>query len=333
MAARSATRLTPFDVNWLRSRPFGEAVAAECRKPFDVIHVDTIGLIPYVPREALRKTLLNHHNVESHMLFRRASQQSSRWLRLYISREAAKLARLEAEMCPAVGSNLVVSRLDGERLQELAPNSRIHVVENGVDVQYFTPSREVAGDEHSLVFAGSMGWYPNAHAMTFFLQEVWPRLLAKDSEYRLTIVGHNPTESLREVAGRTPRVTVTGSVADVRPYLEEAGVYVCPILDGGGTRLKVLDALSMKRALVATPLAVEGLGLTPGRHFLAADTPAQFVESILSVRGDPLKRQALGEAGREFVETNYSWSLIAERLSEAYRLVQAESLRGATPAA
>ena len=324
MAARGAFRSTPFDVNWLRSNPFRNEVAAACRRPFDVIHVDTIGLIPYVPPAAFRKTILNHHNVESHMLSRRASQEGSWWRRRYISREAVKLARLEAEVCPAVALNLTVSSLDGERLQELAPKSRIFVVQNGVDVEYFTPARQAPADGHSLVFAGSMGWYPNVHAMSFFLEEVWPRLLAKDPQYRLTIVGHNPPQSLRVIAEKLPNVTVTGTVADVRPYLEESAVYVCPILDGGGTRLKVLDALSMKRALVATKLAVEGLELVPGRHFLAAETPAEFVDSILSLREDPSKREALGDAGREFVEAKYSWSLIAGHLSDAYRLVQAQ---------
>lgn len=323
MAAATAIQSTPYDVNWLRSRRFAEAVSSACTVAYDAIHVDSIGLIPYLPREVLHKTVLNHHNVESHMLFRRASQEASRWRRQYISREAVKLAHLEAATCPAVGLNVVVSRLDGERLQELAPNSRIHVVENGVDVDYFTPGPAARSGARSLVFAGSMGWYPNANAMTFFLQDVWPMLLSKDPEYRLSIVGHNPPPSLRTLAGGLPNVTVTGSVPDVRPHLERAAVYVCPILDGGGTRLKVLDALSMQRALVATPLAVEGLGLVPGRHFMPAATPAEFVESILSLRDDPAKRDALGRAGREFVEGHFSWSLIAGRLSEAYRLVQA----------
>lgn len=324
-AGLSAVRPDPFDVNWLRSRAFATAVEVALRRGFDVIHCDTIGLIPYLPRWALARTVLNHHNVESHLLIRRGNQESSWWRRAYLLRDGAKLARLEAKVAPLVGVNLVVSELDGQRLQEVAPGSRLRVVENGVDVEYFNVLGKVQPDDRSLVFAGSMGWYPNANGMYYFIEEVWPKLLAADSRFHLTIVGQGPTSRLRAIAEAVPNVKVTGAVEDVRPYIEQAAVYVCPILDGGGTRLKVLDALAMRRPLVATPLAVEGLGLSPGRHFLESRSPQEFVDHILSLRDNPIHREALGAEGRDFVVSHFSWDLIGKRLLDAYDLVRTRS--------
>jgi glycosyltransferase involved in cell wall biosynthesis len=162
-----------------------------------------------------------------------------------------------------------------------------------------------------------MHWYPNRDAVRILLDDIWPRLNADGRERRLTVVGQNPIPPLLRAA-RGGRVAAPGFVDDVRPYLDRATVFVCPIRDGGGTRLKVLDALAMSRPLVATGLTVEGLGLEDGRHYLRAETADQFVAAIRRVERDEDLRRRLATEGRRLVESRFAWGIAGERLRAAY---------------
>jgi glycosyltransferase involved in cell wall biosynthesis len=252
--------------------------------------------------------------VQSHLFQRRADNERSVLRRCYLRREVSKLRREERRVCPRVDLNIAVSRLDAERLQEIAGPIPTAVVENGVDVDYFHPVE--SDTRRELVFAGSLGTYPNRDAVTFLLSEIWPALQAAAPDYRVTVVGPDPTPTML-AAARDPRVAVTGVVPDVRPYMARAAVYVCPMRVGGGTRLKVLDALAMEKPLVATALAVEGLDLIEERHYLRAETAAEFVAQIRRLEGDAQLRRALGRAGRALAR-RYSWDVIGERLRRAY---------------
>ncbi len=328
MAALGFFQTTPYDVNWLRSPRLAQAVASVLRRePFDVIHVDTIGLMPMLPESPPASVVLNHHNVESHMLFRRAEREESTWKKVYMRREAAKLAELERRAGQSVALNLVVSDLDGERLRSVAPAAPTCVIANGVDTAYFAPGQDPVGDGHHLVFAGSLGWYPNHDAMMFFLGEVWPELVARDPHFRFSLIGRSPRAEVCELAAADSRIAVTGEVPDVRPYAHQAGIYVCPIRDGGGTRLKILDALAMGKAMVATSMAVEGLEMIPGQHFLPANSPEEFVRYICELRDQPELRRRLGSEGRRLVESRFAWPIIGAELEAAYRSVARTPVR------
>jgi glycosyltransferase involved in cell wall biosynthesis len=309
----------PYDVCWLRSQSFTGAVGRRwATGSYDLIHVDTIGLMQYIGPPGRPKTVLNHHNIESQAMARRAERDPSPLIRHYCRRDGAKLRRLEQRDAPLVSMNLVVSELDGTRLREVAPKARTAVVDNGVDVEYFRPSGAVGPVPASLVFAGSMGWHPNLEAAQFLLREIWPGLRQSEGQWRLTIVGGQPPRSFRDEASRLG-AEVTGFVEDVRPHIEQAEIYVCPIRIGGGTRVKVLDALAMGRPLVATELAVEGLGLTEDLHYRRAESAAEFVREILRLHAEPALRERLAAAGRAFVVEHFSWHTIGERLEAAYQ--------------
>jgi sugar transferase (PEP-CTERM/EpsH1 system associated) len=318
MTLGGVLRSTPYDVNWLRSgavaRHLRDLVA---RESFDCVHVDTIGLVQYLPALRDVPVVLNHHNVESQMAFRRAEREPGWMAKRYLAGDAAKLARLERSVCPRAAVNLVVSELDAERLREVAPDARTAVVANGVDVDYFRRSGGIEPDPRHLVFAGGMGWYPNREAMLWFVREIWPALVADDPTYRATIIGRGAPPEVRTAAADA-RIEVPGFVDDVRPYIERAGIYVCPIRDGGGTRLKILDALAMGIPLVATGLAVEGLAMSEDVHFLRAETPEQYVAQIRRLCADPELRAQLGSAGRAHVERRFSWDAIGNALDAAY---------------
>ena len=258
---------------------------------FDAAHVDTVFLAPYLADLGDVPVVLVHHNVESDLLANRAVR---------------------------VAENVVVSALDGERLRALAPNAPVTVVPNGVDVDFFRPAPGTAVRPRSLVWAGGMDWFPNADAIDWFADTLWPALSAQRPDRSATIVGRGAPASAVALAARDPRVRVTGFVDDVRPYVHGADVYLCPIRVGGGTRLKILDALAMGRPIVATSIGVEGLGLTPDVHYLDANDPDALVAAVTRLEDDPALGARLAAAGRAYVEAHFAWPSVGEALHAAY---------------
>jgi len=192
-----------------------------------------------------------------------------------------------------------------------------------VDTDYFTPMPGSERPAH-LVFSGSMDWHPNEDAVLYFLDAVLPSIRAQIPETTFTVVGRNPSARLRDAAGRVGGVTVTGTVTDVRPSIAEGSVYVVPLRAGGGTRLKIFEALAMARPVVSTTVGAEGLGIGPGRHYTCADEPGAFANAVVALLHDPHRRAELGAAGRHLVETCYSWPTIGRVFEQRCEEVVAE---------
>lgn len=317
-AGASVGRALPYELLWLESgRMEAELRRLAAERSYAVVHVDTIGMMPYRAAFAGTPTVLNHHNVESHMAADRATGE---WgvARLFFRQESRKIARVERALCPAATVNVTVSALDSDRLRRQVPGLAIVEVENGVDVDYFRPGVSGRAERGGLVFAGSLNLHANREAVLFLVREVWPLLAADRRPRTLTVIGRDPPPELVAAAQRDPRIRVTGWVDDVRPFLDEAAIYVCPLRHGGGTRLKVLDALAMGKPLVASAFAVEGQDLVDGRHYLRAETGREFASQILRLEGDAQRRKALAAAGRDVMERRFAWSVIGQKLEQAY---------------
>ena len=288
---------------------------------FDVAHLDTVFLCGYVPLLGTTRFVLNHHNVESHLLDRRAARMRGP-ARAFFSRQARATEALERAFGARAASNLVVSDLDGERLRELAPGARVETIPNGVDIDYFAPDATEPVRPHSLVWAGGMDWFPNADAIEWFATSIWPALAADNPARSAVIIGRAPPARVVSLAAADARVQVLGFVDDVRPHVRRAATYICPIRVGGGTRLKVLDALALGRPLVATRIGVEGLGLVDGVHYLEANDVAETVAQVGRLERDPQLAARLADAGRTFVLGNYSWDGIGQRLARVFDSVR-----------
>jgi glycosyltransferase involved in cell wall biosynthesis len=307
----------PYNIRWLESAQFRRVLSqwvADTR--YDLVHFDTLSLIPY--RDVIARTsatVLDHHNIESSMLVRRSRNESSWPKKLYFLQEGLRLRGFERKYCPAFDLNVTCSDLDSSELLRLAPGSRVETVPNAVDTSYFTPGEAQEGEGPSLIFVGRLNWYPNAQAANFIAEELWPRLQATWPQLRFDLVGANPPQAPKSLAGRDPRFKVHGFVDDVRPMMTGATVYVCPITDGGGTKLKVLDAMAMGKALVAHPVACEGIAVVPEENVLFAQTPEDFVRQIGRLLGDRGLRQRLGAGARRMVETHYSKLAIGRQLA------------------
>ena len=309
----------PFGAIAHRSRAFGERVSAETRASrFDVVHVDTIGLSPFVDLEhPPAATVLTHHNIESMLMGRRSQLQSGRAARAFLAREAVKLEQAERRIPPQFDLNIVMSESDGRALAELAPEARSAVVPNGVDTSYFTPA--LNRETPALIYGGGMNMFANRDAVMYFLTEVWPAIQAVRPDLRFFAVGQDPPRELLAMSERDPRIVVTGYVKDIREYIAQAAVYVVPLRVGGGTRLKVLDAMAMGKAMVSTSTGCEGINVTPGEHLLISDTPQAFANATLALLDDPARRQSLGQAARALVEHEYAWPVVGRQLIDGYQ--------------
>jgi glycosyltransferase involved in cell wall biosynthesis len=319
LALKSLFTATPYTVNWLQSKVMLEAInKLTMQYNFDLIHFDTISLAQYVEAINRQKPLvLDHHNIESHMMLRRSRHESNILKKLYYMQEGYKLLFYEKEVCSLFDLHITCSVLDTKRLGLIDPSLKIDEVPNGVDVHYF---KEV-GEEyaaHGLVFAGGLNWYPNKDAMLLFAREIWPRLKARIPNVSMDVIGKDPPDELVLLSKNDNSFHVHGFVDDVRPYISRAGIYVCPIRDGGGTKLKLLDAFSMSKAVVAHPAACEGLDVIDGSHVLFAENSDEFVKKIIQLIKNEELRLSLGAAARQLVVNNYSFHEIGKKLAGLY---------------
>ena len=309
---------TPFSVIAHRSRAF--AVAAQAGGPFDVVHADTIALTPFVDLGPGRPaaTVLTHHNIESQLLRRRSEVDHRAAARWFLRREADKLAAYEARFSPRYDVNIFVSTVDHDLLAARVAGIRGAVVPNGVDVDYFAADA-AGGSETALIYTGGMNMFANKDAVLSFLTDIWPAVAAAEPQARFYAVGQDPPRELKARAEADPRIVVTGYVDDIRPLVRKAAVYVVPLRVGGGTRLKVLDAMSSGKAIVSTSIGCEGLDVDPGEHLVVADTAGDFASETIALLRDPERRRRLGTAARSRVEARYAWSVVGESLVDAYR--------------
>lgn len=290
---------------------------ATCVARAELVHFDMLplaGLAPLVPAGV--PIVLNEHNVESELLRRQAQVAGPRWKRLLMRQQFPPLRRFEAAACARADRVLACSAQDALRLRELAPGAVVDVVPNGVDLGMFEGPDAAAEDDASLVFVGGMGWLPNRDGIQHFLAHAFPQLLARRPA-RLVLVGRS--DGLQVPEAVAAQVHCAGFVDDVRPEIRRAAVYVVPLRAGSGTRLKVLEAMAMGKAIVSTRIGAEGIALRDGEHALLADTPEEFAAAVERLLGDRALRLRLGVNARRLAEQEYGWDRIGQRLLGIYR--------------
>ena len=312
--ARSWLSRLPVDLyKWRRREVRSLIDQALAAGQFDCVIADFMFAVPNVP-VGRQPMIYFAHNVE-HLIWKRLAGVERRWWRrALLEIEWRKMRRAEARACRDARLTIAVSEDDRLRLLERAPDAAIVSIPTGVDLDYYrpNPAAEVPG---RLVFSGSMDWYPNEDAILHFLETTLPLIRRDRPDVTLSVIGRNPTERLRAVAG--PGVIITGTVDDVRPHVTAGEVYIVPLRVGGGTRLKIFEALAMGKAVVSTTIGAEGLDMADGRHAILADGPAAFSRAVVDLLNDRDRRRRLAEAGRALVEERYSWAQVG-RVFEAH---------------
>ena len=276
----------------------------------EVCVADFLCALPNVPRGCPVPVVYFSHNVE-HMIWKRLCANAANfWQRLPLALEWRKMRRYEARASARADLTIAVSEKDRAALAALAPEAEIRAMGTGVDISYFAPRSSTLQQPDRMVFVGSMDWQPNEDAVLYFIDAILPLIRRSAPAATLSVVGRNPSERLRRAAQRAG-VEVTGTVADVRDFVAAAEVYIVPLRIGGGTRLKIFEALAMGKAVVSTTVGAEGLPLEDGRHFMQADAPQAFADAVLTLLRDPELRESIGAAGRRLVEERYSWPQVA----------------------
>lgn len=286
-------------------------------KRFDLIHCEwtpyAINLQPLLPFASV----VDAHNVETQVWKRNWEVERHPLKKAFIYLQWKKMERFEKIAFPLFSRAIAVSETDKALMATWVRPENIKVVENGVDIGYFKPTG-VKPRGGSLVFVGSLDWRPNVDAMLYFLKGVWPEVLQRYSAATLTIVGRNPAPVLVDRAGKLKSVILTGTVDDVRQYMAEAMVFIVPLRVGGGSRLKILEALAMQKPVVSTSVGAEGLEVSPGENILTADSPSEFAAAIGRLFTDEALRVRLGEAGRRLVEERYQWGQLSRKLETTW---------------
>jgi len=282
---------------------------------YDVVLFESVLISGYrVPGNV--KVVIDQHNIEHELLQRTYQHERMSLRRFYNWQEYRLIKQAEIERCRKANLILVTSERERLLLKSMLPRNVIEVVSNGVDTDAFRgmcAEQEVA---KQIIFSGAMNYYPNVDAVLFFAQKCWPLIRAQVPDASWQIVGRNPPSEVQRLA-ELPGVTVTGSVPDVRPYLTASVVAIAPLHIGSGTRLKILEALAMQKAVVSTSLGCEGLSVVPGKHLIVADEPEAFAQAVIELMKHPAKRRALGMAGRSLVEAEYSWERCGNQLLHA----------------
>lgn len=267
----------------------------------------------YVKKLLAVKKLVSAHNVEADIWQRYYENETNPFRRWYIWEQWRKVQLFERSALTWVDGATAVSDLDRISLAKNHPQLRIAVIPNGVDLEYFRPL-PLPTQAHHLVFTGSMDWRPNQDAARYFIREILPILKQVRPDLECTFVGRNPPADIQNL-GETPGVHITGTVEDVRPYVERASVYVVPLRIGGGSRLKILEALAMGRAVVSTIVGAEGLDVVHDQHVMLADDPTSFAQAVLQLLSNSKRCQELATEGRRLVEQRYGWDALAERFT------------------
>ncbi len=328
---RALPSLTPLRVAYYQSPAFVERILWVIRKrKIEVVHGELIKVIPALHRVlAQERVPMLYDSVDciSSYLEQQWRSSCNPLHKAFVFTELQKMRRYEQRMLTTLDQVVITSAHDRNYLMALEKQAQqVQIVPNGVDLAYFSPSSEPR-ESDSLVFCAKMDYYPNYQAMLNFCREILPRIWQHRPQVRLTIVGNNPPQSVYELCADS-RITVTGFVPDIRPYLRRASVALAPLRVAAGMQNKILEALAMGTPVVATPDSCRALQVQDGIHLLIAEGSHAYAEAVLRLLEEPQLARTLCHAGRGYVEQHHSWTAAANLLGELYqKVVQAQQVQ------
>lgn len=286
------------------------------REKFDAIVCDFLASAANIPD--LGRAVLFQHNVESMIWKRHAEHAPTPWHRAYCRAQYHRMLRYEGEVSRAVKSIIAVSDADARSIRSLYGARNVHAIPTGVDIEFFAPPDPpyIQTKAHDLVFTGAMDWRPNIDGLKWFASEVLPLIRRRKPDCSLAIVGRRAPAEIRKLAERDQRILVTGTVDDVRPYLWRSAVSIVPLRIGGGTRLKVYEAMAANIPVVSTSVGAEGLDVTDGENIALANSAADFAERCLALFRDADARRRITAQAREMVSTCYSWEVVSRQFEK-----------------
>lgn len=285
---------------------------------FDIIHYEMFHTAQFHTESEL-PSVLSQQNVDSAIWHRLTDETSNLCYKIAYWTQKKSFQRYEHKLSPKFDAVTCTSEIDAAIFEKHCPQDRVKVIPNGVDVTHFIPDFG-AEDAAHLIYIGSMDWYPNEDAVSFFVDDVLPTIRENVKNVKFSIVGGNPSDHVQQLADKEG-IFVTGRVPEIKPYFSAATVFVVPLRIGSGTRLKILEALAMGKAVVSTTVGAEGLALQNGEEIMIADEPNQFAEVVTQLLTDPALRKKIGENGRKRVEQDYDWRNIGQKMLTVYESI------------
>ncbi len=331
--AQNAFSSLPYAVAKYRSRAMEQRIRDLVRsESYDVIVCDFLFPSRNLPSGLGVPTVMFQHNVEAAIWERHSKVASSKLKKAYFGSQWRRMQRIEAQECRRLDHVIAVSEADARTMEREYGLTQVGWVPTGVDVDYFRPEIPYPTQNRRMVFTGSMDWMPNEDAIEFFAEAILPLIREEIEDAVFEVVGRNPTERVRRIAERTPGVDLVGPVPDVRPHIQGGGVFVVPIRIGGGTRLKIFEAMAMERPVVTTQVGAEGLPVEDGAHVVFADEADAFATAVVTLLRDPAAAADLGTRGAEYVREHFAWASIADAFAEICAQVVDRAHEGAVSA-
>ena len=328
-ASKSFAEMLDYSIGLFSSAPYN--ITKYCRpqvrrrlrallqqETYDVMLCDFMAAAGVIPWDWPTPKVLFTHNVEA-AIWRRHYEVATNPIWKAISwLEWRKTEAAERTYLRLADRVLTVSETDRDAFASFVEPGKLAVIPTGVDVDYFHPT-DVEETANSLVFTGSMDWLPNEDAILYFVDAILPVIKKQCPEVSLEVVGRSPSRKLQALAARERSLRLTGWVEDIRPFVARGSVCIVPLRIGGGTRLKIFEAMAMSKAVVSTSVGAEGLPVQSGANIIVADTPGDFAQSVISLLRDPSQRRRLGTSARALVQEKYSWPKVAESFASTLR--------------
>lgn len=306
----------PYAIRKYGSTAMRRAIEIETsERDYDVVVCDFLATTINLPRELDCATVLFQHNVESTIWRRHFETEKQGLKRAFLKTQWRKMLPYERKSCREFDAVIAVSDVDRDQMRKEFGIAHVYDVPTGVDTSFFSPVETTRGP-FELVFTGSMDWIPNQDAILYFADKILPIISREIPECKLTVVGRNPGAALMQLERTNPRIKITGRVEDIRPYVARAAAYVVPIRIGGGTRLKIYEAMAMGMPVISTSVGAEGLPVRNGAELLLADEPREFARAVMRVLGDESLAGMLGENARAVVCEKFGWDRAAKSFTE-----------------
>jgi len=309
----------PFQVAYYRS----EAMEVTVRRAIanwtpDVIHTHLLRMAPYTASYSRVPRVLDLTDAVGIYLRRFADSTRNPMTRSFLRNEYNRVRRFEP-ILERFQCCLVCSDSERQALHETAPSARVEILENGVDLESFSPSPDRRPEPRTIVCTGNMSYFPNAHGVKYFVKEILPLVRRDVPDVQFLIVGQNPPRAIRALEGNG--ITVTGTVPDIRLYYLRGAIAVSPILFGSGTLNKILEPMALGIPVVATTIGIEGLMVKEGEHLLIGRTPEEFARHVIRLLRDLDSGRQMGRRAQQVVREHYSWKRIGEKLQGYYESI------------
>lgn len=284
---------------------------------FDIVHCDNLPLSYAVRNNKEIFCSVTDHDVSYLKSISMMRDTNNIFLKVFLYMESLKLKRFESRIFNQVDLGIVVSENDMNTLKELCPKGKFIVIENGVEIKKYKPRYEFT-EKNKLVWLGGFDHYPNKKGIRFLLKEIYPLIKQKVKKVSLDIVGGGVTKQISDLAKGDNSIAFIGYVEDPLPYLQKASVFLAPLLSGGGTKLKVLEAMAVGKAIVTTSFGIKGIEGVDGEHYIVANTELEFAEAVVKLLRNDTLNISMGKRARKLIEEKYDYDRICEKLNKSY---------------